>query len=69
MDNVPECKNKLLQTVSRGSVEKYINIASEISDQYKINEYLQSRVQGLKSELKLIFKSQQKQQFSMTDFI
>ncbi len=64
-----ECKNKLLQTVSRGSVEKYINIASEISDQYKINEYLQSRVQGLKSELKLIFKSQQKQQFSMTDFI
>jgi DNA polymerase II large subunit len=64
-----ECKNKLLQTVTRGSVEKYINIASEVLEQYNINEYLQSRVQSLKSELKLLFKPEQKQQFSMTDFI
>jgi DNA polymerase II large subunit len=37
--------------------------------EYKINEYLKSRVDSLSMELKLIFKEQKKTQSSMMEFM
>src|ERR671910_3599631 len=42
-----ECGNELLQTVTRGSVEKYIHIAADLCEQFKINDYLRSRIETL----------------------
>jgi DNA polymerase II large subunit len=63
------CENELLQTVTRGSVEKYIGIATNMCNQFKINDYLHSRVESLIMELKLIFKEQKKEQSSLKEFM
>ena len=64
-----ECGSELIQTVTRGAVEKYLGIATGMCAEYKINEYLKSRVDSLSMELKLIFKEQKKTQSSMMEFI
>jgi DNA polymerase II large subunit len=63
------CENELLQTVTRGSVEKYLGIATNMCNQFKINDYLHSRVESLTMELKLIFKEQKKEQSSLIEFM
>lgn len=63
-----ECNNALLQTVTRGSVEKYIEIAQDICHEYNIDEYLVNRVKALRLELSLLFKNKEKMQFYITDF-
>jgi DNA polymerase II large subunit len=63
------CENELLQTVTRGSVEKYIDIAKDICSQFKINDYLRARVESLTTELKLIFKEQKKEQSTLIEFM
>ncbi|HEX6378304.1 MAG TPA: DNA polymerase II large subunit [Nitrososphaeraceae archaeon] len=64
-----ECHNELLQTVSRGSVEKYVKTALNICSEFKINEYLTSRIDTLKAELNLLFKEDVKDQHTIVDFI
>jgi DNA polymerase II large subunit len=64
-----ECASELIQTVTRGSVEKYLGIATGMCAEYKISEYLKSRVDSLAMELKLIFKEEKKTQSSMMEFI
>ena len=64
-----ECGNELLQTVTRGSVEKYIDIAANMCEQFKISDYLRCRVKSLTAELNLIFQQQKKNQFTLTDFM
>ncbi|HEU4443159.1 MAG TPA: DNA polymerase II large subunit [Nitrososphaeraceae archaeon] len=63
------CGNELLQTVTRGSVEKYIDIAAHMCEQFKISDYLRCRVKSLMAELNLIFQQQKKNQFTLTDFM
>jgi DNA polymerase II large subunit len=64
-----ECQNELLQTVSRGSVEKYVQTALNICSEFKINEYLTSRIDTLQAELNLLFKPEVKDQHTIIDFI
>jgi DNA polymerase II large subunit len=64
-----ECHNELLQTVSRGSVEKYVKTALNICSEFKVNEYLTSRIDTLKAELNLLFKEDVKDQHTIIDFI
>jgi len=64
-----ECTSALVQTVTRGAVEKYLGIATDMCSQYKVNDYLRSRVESIATELNLIFKEEKKIQSSLTDFI
>ncbi|HEU0047151.1 MAG TPA: DNA polymerase II large subunit, partial [Nitrososphaera sp.] len=64
-----ECQKELIQTVTRGAVEKYLGIATDMCQQYQINDYLRSRVESLAMELKLIFKEEKKMQSSLTEFM
>ena len=64
-----ECENELLQTVTRGSVEKYIDTAINMCTEFRINDYLRCRVESLIGELKLIFREQDKEQFTITEFM
>ncbi|MDP9289330.1 MAG: DNA polymerase II large subunit [Thermoproteota archaeon] len=63
-----ECNNSLLQTVTRASVQKYMQIALNLCDEFNINEYLVNRVKSLQLELNLLFRTQQKIQSSIMDF-
>jgi len=64
-----ECQSELIQTVTRGAVEKYLGIATDMCQQYKVNDYLRSRVESISTELKLIFKEEKKMQSSLTEFM
>ena len=64
-----ECNNELLQTVTRGSVEKYVQTALNICAEFKINDYLTNRINTLQTELNLLFKQSVKDQHTIIDFI
>jgi DNA polymerase II large subunit len=53
------CENTLLQTVTRGSVEKYIVLAEDLCNNFKVTGYLKSRIESLIVELNYIFKSKE----------
>jgi DNA polymerase II large subunit len=63
------CGDELIQTVTRGAVEKYLGIATGMCAEYRINDYLKSRVDSLTMELKLVFKEEKKTQSSMLEFL
>lgn len=67
--NCLRCENELLQTVTRGSVEKYLNIAHYMCREFKINDYLHNRVESLTTELKLIFREQKNEQSTLIEFM
>ena len=64
-----ECSSDLIQTVTRGAVEKYLGIATGMCEEYRINDYLRARVNSIAMELKLIFKEEKKAQSSMMEFM
>lgn len=55
------CNNTLLQTVTRGSVEKYVLLAQNMCNSFKVTNYLKSRVESLIVELNFIFQSKEEQ--------
>ncbi|HEY1247966.1 MAG TPA: DNA polymerase II large subunit, partial [Nitrososphaera sp.] len=63
------CGNALIQTVTRGAVEKYLSIATSMSKEYKISDYLRSRIESIALELKLIFKEEKQAQSSLMEFM
>ncbi len=66
------CGNNLIQTVTRNSVEKYVYIALDIRNKFKMNDYLSSRIESLVMELNYVFKEKEVQknpQSSIFDFI
>ena len=66
------CDNNLIQTVTRNSVEKYVYIALDIRNKFKMNDYLSSRIESLVMELNYIFKEKEIQknpQSSIFDYL
>lgn len=69
MGKCDKCGHELRQTVTRGAVEKYLSIATDFCQEYKINNYLKGRVDSLATELKLLFREEKKMQSSLTEFM
>jgi DNA polymerase II large subunit len=69
MGRCDKCGNELTQTVTRGAVEKYLGIATGMCQEYRVGDYLKSRVESLATELKLIFREEKKVQSSLTEFM
>ncbi|HJU58501.1 MAG TPA: DNA polymerase II large subunit [Nitrososphaeraceae archaeon] len=66
------CGNNLIQTVTRNSVEKYVYIALDIRNKFKMNDYLSSRIESLVMELNYVFKEKKipkNPQSSIFDFM
>jgi DNA polymerase II large subunit len=55
------CDNKLILTVSEGSVKKYLHIANDISDRYAISNYLKQRIVLMGKNIESIFPEQYKE--------
>lgn len=63
-----ECENKLTQTMTRPSVQKYLKLAKRMLDKYRIEPYLRGRVLSLLDELDLVFGKEDGSQALLTDF-
>ncbi|HET6517087.1 MAG TPA: DNA polymerase II large subunit [Nitrosopumilaceae archaeon] len=62
------CGNKLIQTITRASVEKYMKLAKRLSKKYKMSKYQKGRIQNLSDEIDLVFGKSKGDQALLTDY-
>jgi len=55
------CNNKLILTVSEGSVKKYLGIAQDIAARYNVSSYLRQRIDLISRSIEEIFPSRFKE--------
>jgi DNA polymerase II large subunit len=66
--NCLQCNSKLIQTMTRPSVQKYLKLATRLLDKYRIDPYLKGRVMSLLDELELVFGKEESNQSLLTDY-
>lgn len=62
-----KCGNKLVLTVTKGSIEKYLKLSIDITKNYKVKEYTCQEIDLADSEIKMNFREKHKQ-LSVSDF-
>ncbi len=62
------CGGKIILTIARGSVEKYLGVVKDLIETYDISDYVKQRIGLVEREIELMFHETQ-QQLSLTDFI
>ncbi|MEM3451781.1 MAG: DNA polymerase II large subunit [Nitrososphaerales archaeon] len=63
------CNGELQPTVTRASIEKYLNLGLKLSEKFKVNEYVRSRFEIASEELSSLFVSKKEEtQVEITDF-
>ena len=63
------CGGKLILTVTRGGVEKYLQIAMRVADDYHVSEYTKQRLGLAQDDIKSMFESDARRQLSLADFL
>ncbi len=63
------CNGKLVLTVTRGGVEKYLQIAMRIGDEYGVTDYTKQRLNLTQRDIRLTFESDAQRQMSLADFL
>ncbi len=67
------CKGKLVLTISKGSIEKYLVMATELAERYNIEPYIRQRLALIKDEIKNVFgvetEFMQTKQFNLSKFM
>lgn len=59
--NPHRCNNKLIMTVSEGSVKKYLGIAQDIAAKYEVSNYLRQRIDIMSRSIESMFPSRFKE--------
>ncbi len=62
------CGHKLIPTITRGSVEKYLKLAKRLVDKYDVSEYQRGRIHALDDEIELVFGKSPGDQSLLTDY-
>ncbi len=63
------CGHKLIQTITRGSVEKYLKLAKRLVAKYDVGEYQRGRIHALSDEIDLVFGKNSGDQSLLTDYV
>jgi DNA polymerase II large subunit len=64
-----KCGGKLLLTVNKGGVEKYLKIAQGIVDDYQLPNYMKQRLILLEKNIKSVFEDETTKQFNIAEFM
>ena len=66
-----KCGGKILLTISKGSIEKYLEMSIALVNKYKLDPYIEQRVLLLKREIDTVFGADYNvtKQFSLAKFI
>ena len=62
------CGHKLIQTITRASVVKYLKLAKRLVEQYNTSTYLKGRIHNLSDEIDLVFGKSKGDQALLTDY-
>jgi len=63
------CGNQLIQTITRGSVVKYLKLAKRLVEKYDVGAYLTGRIITLSDEIDLVFGKDKGDQLLLTDYV
>ncbi len=68
------CGGKLLMTVHKGGIEKYLSISLKIAEKYGLSDYLKQRLNLISKDLEMIFQitepeADKGKQISLADFV
>jgi DNA polymerase II large subunit len=69
LSGVCTCGGNLVLTVSRGGIEKYVKLANQIAEKYRVSDYLKQRLKLVEMEIKSLFESGPSKQLSLADFL
>ena len=62
------CGHKLIATITRGSVEKYLKLAKRLVEKYDVGKYQRGRIHALSDEIELVFGKSKGDQSLLTDY-
>jgi DNA polymerase II large subunit len=63
------CGGKLVLTVPKGGVEKYLRVSMRLAEEYGVSEYTKQRLMLIERDIKSIFESDAAKQMSLADFL
>ena len=63
------CGGNLILTVTRGGVEKYLQVAMQIAQDYEASDYTKQRLRLTQRDIKSVFESDAHRQMSLADFL
>lgn len=64
-----KCGGKLLLTINKGGIEKYIKLAKYLITKYGLPEYTMQRLERVEKEISSIFEDETKKQASLAQFM
>ncbi len=64
----PGCNGRILPTVYKGGIEKYVEVAEKIIEKYKLPDYLADRLEIVKMNIKSLFESDKVKQSQLSQF-
>ena len=64
-----KCGGKLLLTINRGGVEKYLKLSKAVAEKYGLPNYLKQRLMLLEKEIASIFENEQVKQVTLAEFV
>lgn len=50
-----KCKGKIVLTISKGGIEKYLKVATDLSERYSLEPYTRQRIMLLREEIETVF--------------
>jgi len=59
----------LILTVSKGAVEKYMDVSQRMAEEYRVNNYIKQRLELIREAIDSLFKNDRFEQESLTDFL
>ncbi|MFQ5801092.1 MAG: hypothetical protein ACE5HH_05175, partial [Candidatus Hydrothermarchaeales archaeon] len=64
-----KCGGKLVLTVHKGSVEKYLELTKEMIEKYELEDYLKQRIAILEMSIDSVFEEEPEPQVSLAEFL
>jgi len=64
----PKCGSKLILTVSKGAVEKYMDVSQKMAQDYNANNYIKQRLELIRESIDNLFKNERKKQIQIDHF-
>ena len=64
-----KCGGKLLLTINKGGIEKYITLAKYLITKYGLPEYMMQRLERVEKEISSIFEDETKKQASLAQYL
>jgi len=64
-----KCSGKLLLTISKGGIEKYLKLSQVMAERFHLPEYLKQRLLLIEKEIASIFNDEQVKQFKLAEYV